>query len=546
MAADRTYTPRAHNHLMTSMPTNTGKYMYPGKWAAETPDKPAVIMADTDAVLTYGQLEDRSLRLANHIRAAGLVKGDHIAVMSENRFEIVEALWAALRTGGIITVVNSHLTAAESAYIVNDCDAKVFLLSTNLDKADEVAGTCQQVENRIRIDAVPAGEGGDVFTDWDEYEAVLAAASARKPEFEPRGDDMLYSSGTTGRPKGILPGSTDLHIEDEDVPVIRLFNMLFGFDSETVYLSPAPLYHAAPLRFVMTTHAQGGTAVIMSHFEAEPALAMLEKYRVTHSQWVPTMFIRMLKLPEAVRDSYDVSSLEVAIHAAAPCPPEVKQTMIDWWGPVLHEYYAATESIGLTVINSEQALQKPGSVGRDGIKGIVHICGLDGEELPAGEVGTIYFEDTKSLFEYYKDHAKTRASRHPDHPDTWATTGDMGYLDEDRYLYIAERTTGLIIAGGVNIYPQEIENALAMRPSIADVAVVGQPDDELGQVPVAFVQLADGVDEAGAADEIRMWLSDKLARFKIPREFYFVAELPRTSTGKLVKRRLPDPAAFAG
>lgn len=520
--------------------------MYPGKWAAETPDKPAVVMADTDAVLTYGQLEDRSLRLANHMRAAGLVKGDHIAVMSENRFEIVEALWAALRTGGIITVVNSHLTAAESAYIVDDCDARVFLLSTALDAAAEVAASCQQVENRIRIDAVPTGEGGDVFADWDEYEAVLAAASARKPVVEPRGDDMLYSSGTTGRPKGILPGPTDLQIEDEDVSIVKLFTMLFGFDSETVYLSPAPLYHAAPLRFVMTTHARGGTAVIMSHFEAEPALAMVEKHRVTHSQWVPTMFIRMLKLPEAVRSSYDVSSLEVAIHAAAPCPPEVKQAMIEWWGPVLYEYYAATESIGLTVITSEQSLEKPGSVGRDGIKGIVHICGPDGQELPAGEVGVIYFEDARSLFEYYKDDAKTQTSRHPDHPDTWATTGDMGYLDEDRYLYIAERTTGLIIAGGVNIYPQEIENALALRPQIADVAVVGQSDDELGQVPVAFVQLADGVDEAGAADEIRTWLSDKLARFKIPREFYFVAELPRTPTGKLVKRRLPDPAAFTG
>lgn len=519
--------------------------MYPGKWAAKNPDKPALIMADTEAVLTFGELEDRSLRLANHLRSIGLEKGDHIAVMAENRFEIIEALWAALRTGAIITVVNSHLTAAESAYIVDDCDARVLLLSTQLEKSSEVAAGCQQVENRIRIDAVSDGEAGEVFSGWDEYEAVLAAASALRPEVEPRGDDMLYSSGTTGRPKGILPGATDLLIEDEDVPLISLFRTLYGFDDETVYLSPAPLYHAAPLRFVMTTHSQGGTVVVMPRFDAEEALGLIEKHRATHSQWVPTMFIRMLKLPGEVRRSFDVSSLQVAIHAAAPCPPEVKRAMIEWWGPVIYEYYAATESNGLTIIDSQQALERPGSVGRDGVKGIVHICGPDGEELPPGEIGVIYFEATAALFEYYKDPAKTAASRHPDHPDTWATTGDMGYLDEDRFLYIAERATGLIIVGGVNIYPQEIENALALRPQIADVAVVGRADDELGQAPVAFVQLADGVAEAGQAEEIRSWLVDRLARFKIPREFYFVPELPRTPTGKLVKRKLPDPATLA-
>lgn len=519
--------------------------MYPGRWAAKNPDKPAVIMAGTDEVLTYGELEDRSLRLANHLRAMGFDKGDHIAVMAENRFEIIEALWAALRTGGIITVVNSHLTAAESAYIVDDCDARVFLLSTRLENANEVAARCQQVENRIRIDAVPDGEAGEAFTGWDDYETVLSAASAKKPAVEPRGDDMLYSSGTTGRPKGILPGATDLLIEDEDVSLIRLFRTLYGFDEETVYLSPAPLYHAAPLRFVMTTHSQGGTVIVMPRFEAEDALELIEKHHVTHSQWVPTMFIRMLKLPEEVRHSFDVSSLKVAIHAAAPCPPEVKRAMIGWWGPVIHEYYAATESNGLTIIDSHQALEKPGSVGRDGVKGIVHICGPDGEELPTGEIGVIYFEAADALFEYYKDPSKTAASRHPDHADTWATTGDMGYLDEDRFLYIVERTTGLIIAGGVNIYPQEVENALALRPQIADVAVVGKADDELGQVPVAFVELSEGVAEAGQADEIRSWLGERLARYKIPREFYFVPELPRTPTGKLVKRKLPDPVTMS-
>ncbi|WP_209325364.1 AMP-binding protein [Brevibacterium renqingii] len=519
--------------------------MYPGRWAAQNPEKPAMIMADTEAVLSYGELEDRSLRLANHLRSSGVAPGDHIAVMAENRFEVVEALWAALRTGGIITVVNTHLTAAESAYIVSDCDAVVLIVSTQVEHAAELARSCSHVTHRIRIGETPRGDDAAAFSGWDEYETVLAAASDEKPEMEPRGDDMLYSSGTTGRPKGILPAPKALTIESEGVPTIQLFTAAYGFAEDSVYLSPAPLYHAAPLRFVMTTHARGGTAVIMPKFDAETSLHLIEKHGITHSQWVPTMFIRMLKLPEKVRRSYDVSSLRAAIHAAAPCPPEVKRAMIEWWGPVICEYYAATEAIGVTLIDSEQALARPGSVGRDGVLGTVHICGPDGQELPTGEVGLIYFERTDTpLFEYYKDPEKTQASRHPEHPETWATAGDMGCLDEDRYLYIADRASGLIISGGVNIYPQEIENALAVHEAVADVAVIGRAHDELGTVPVAYVELAEGARPEGRAAELADWLNGRLGRFKIPREFHFVESLPRTPTGKLVKRRLPDLGAL--
>ena len=509
--------------------------MYPGVHAATHPDKPAVIMADTGQALTYQQLEERSLRLANHFRSRGLVPGDHVAIAVENRFEIVEALWAALRTGTYITAVNRHLTADESSYIIHDCGAKVVLLSGELEAAGELAELCADVPHRIAI--------GSALPGFESYEDVLAASSDVKPEREPRGDDMLYSSGTTGRPKGILPAPRDIDISDPDVPLIQLFTQVFGFDTDTVYLSPAPLYHAAPLRFVMTTIARGGTAVIMPRFDAEGALETIQRYGITHSQWVPTMFIRMLKLPQEVRDSYDVSTMRCAIHAAAPCPAEVKQKMIEWWGPIIFEYYASTESAGLTLVNSEESLRKPGTVGRDGFMGTVHICAPDGEELPAGETGIVYFEvaEGREPFEYYGDEQKTAESRHPQNP-RWVTTGDMGWIDEDRYLFLADRTSFLIITGGVNIYPQEIENALALHPDVRDVAVVGEPDEELGEIVVAYLEPEDHVgpdQDLGA--QVREWLDGRLSRFKMPRRFHTISSLPRTPTGKLVKRKL-DPS----
>ena len=508
--------------------------MYPGTWSEHTPDKPALIMADTGQTLSYRALEERSLRLANHLRALGLQPGDHIAMLAENRFELVEAMWAALRSGTLITAVNSHLTAQETAYIIRDCGARVLIVSAALPQAAEVMQLCADVPHHLAVGGPLAGS--------QDYEQALAAAPAERPNHEPRGGDMLYSSGTTGQPKGVLPELPQQGIEDEAVPIVQLFKALFGFDQDTVYLSPAPLYHAAPLRFVMVTQALGGTAVIMPRFEPEDALRHIEQYRITHSQWVPTMFIRMLKLPEAVRGRHDLSSLKVAIHAAAPCPPDVKQAMIAWWGPVIHEYYAATEGNGLTAINSAEALERPGSVGK-ALLGIVHVCDPDGHELPPGEVGTIYFESRPEdrMFSYHRDPDKTERSRHPVHA-RWSTIGDLGWVDEDGYLYLADRSSNLIISGGVNIYPQEIENALALHPLVRDVAVVGEADEELGQIVAAYIESTDSSLPTDALQaELEPWLSERMARFKIPRHFYRVSSLPRTPTGKLLKRKL-DPA----
>src|SRR5699024_9612834 len=355
----------------------------------------------------------------------------------------------------------------------------------------------------------------------------------------PRGHDFLYSSGTTGRPKGVRVELQDGQIDEIADHYTPVFSFLYGFDADSVYLCPAPLYHAAPLRFCGVVNSVGGTVILMDRFDAEESLKLIEEYRVTHSQWVPTMFVRMLKLPEALRARYDVSSMRAAIHAAAPCPVEVKRAMIDWWGPVLEEYYAATEGVGATFISSAEWLERPGSVGRSAL-GPMHICDETGAELPVGQTGTVYFERETPSFEYFGAPEKTAASRHPDH-ENWATTGDIGRVDEDGYLYLTDRAAFTIISGGVNIYPQEAEDALTMHPAVDDVAVIGVPDEEMGEVPIDVVQPAEGTvgdDELAAA--LLTHLAERLAVYKRPRRVEFVDELPRTPTGKLVKHRLRD------
>ncbi|MGO4203950.1 AMP-binding protein [Rhodococcus sp. TAF43] len=505
--------------------------MFPGNFVATTPDKPAIIRPATGEQLTYRQLDERSLRLARYLREVGMRPGDHLAMVAGNDLRMLEVYWAALRSGLYITAVNWHLTAAETAYVVDDCGASVLVVSADAAAAlpDDPADL-PRVRRRLVFGGALAG--------YDDYEQVLAAQTVEPLESQPRGQDMLYSSGTTGRPKGIKPKLPGGEVHETTDPYTAVFAPMYGFDSDTVYLCPAPLYHAAPLRFCGTINSVGGTVIVMDRFEPAEALDLIQTYKVTHSQWVPTMFVRMLKLPKAVRDSYDVSSLQVAVHAAAPCPPDVKRAMIEWWGPVIQEYYASTEGSGVTFIDSAQALAHPGSVGRDGVLGIVHICDEDGRELPVGQIGTVYWERAELPFEYHNDPAKTASAQHPDHP-TWTTSGDIGYIDDERFLYLTDRAAFTIISGGVNIYPQEMENVLTLHPKVYDVAVIGVPDEEMGEQVKAVVQLADGVTKsADLARELLDYVRDRVAHYKAPRSVDFADDLPRTPTGKLVKHQL--------
>ena len=508
--------------------------MYPGTWAATTPDKPALVMAGSGRTLTYAELDERSTRLANHLRDVGLRRGDVVALLADNTPEAYEVYWAVLRSGLYVTAVNHHLSADETAYIVRDCGARALIVSAG--KADLVATLLPLVEVPVRL-----AYGADL-PGFASYDAALAAADPTPPDEQPHGDDFLYSSGTTGRPKGIRQPLPDHAVDEPGYPYVAVFGALYGFDTETVYLSPAPVYHAAPLRFGGVVHALGGTLVMMERFEPEAALAAIERHRVTHTQMVPTMFVRLLKLPEEVRTSYDVSSLRRVVHAAAPCPVEVKRRMIDWLGPIVEEYYASTEANGATFIGSEDWLAHPGSVGRAGL-GVLHICDERGRELPPGEVGTVWFERDVEPFTYHQDPARTRASRHPEHP-LWSTVGDLGRTDEDGYLHLTDRAAFMIISGGVNIYPQEVEDLFSLHPAVADIAVLGVPDEEMGERVVAFVQPAPGVEAGDAlAAELTAYARERIAHFKVPGEIRFRDELPRTPTGKMVKGRLRDEYA---
>lgn len=500
----------------------------PARHAVERPDHPAIVMAGSGATMTYAELDEHANRCAQVIRAAGLERGDHIALCVENRLEFLPLCWGAIYAGVYFTAISTRLTVDEAAYIVEDCGARVLVMSEGTaDLAEALLDCTPGVELRLSIGTTLAGH--------DSYEEALAAASAEPISGRREGTDMLYSSGTTGRPKGVLH---PLPEGDFGAPtsVQVLGQMVFSFDPDAVYLSPAPAYHAAPLRFSLAIHRVGGTVVMMERFGANEALAAIEAHGVTTSQWVPTMFIRLLKLSDDERAAHDVSSLRCAVHAAAPCPPEVKERMIEWWGPVLHEYYAGSEGNGLVYCNSEEWLAHRGTVGK-ALLGTLHICGPDGDELPVGEEGTIYFESEAS-FEYHNDPDKTADSRLS---NGWSTLGDVGRLDEDGYLYLTDRKAHMIISGGVNIYPQETENVLAMHPSVDDVAVIGVPDEDFGEQVKAVVQPAPDVvaDEALGA-ELIAYCRERLADVKCPRSVDFRDELPRHPTGKLYKRLLRD------
>jgi long-chain acyl-CoA synthetase len=503
--------------------------MYPGTWAASTPDKPALVIAETGQTTTYAELEDRSLRLAHVFAEAGLVTGDVVALISDNAPQAYEVYWAALRSGLYVTAVNHHLAPDEAAYIVNDCGAKAMVVSGA--KAELVEAMAEKIAVPVRL------AFGGAVPGCTPYDEALSTASTEPLADQPHGDDFLYSSGTTGRPKGIKLPLLPIQVDEPGYPYVMIFGALFGYGPETVYLSPAPVYHAAPLRYTGVIQALGGTVVLMQRFEPEAFLRAVQEYAVTDTQCVPTMFVRMLKLPEEVRASYDTSSLRTVVHAAAPCPVEVKQQMMEWLGPIVHEYYASTEANGATYVGPEDWLAHPGTVGRS-LLGKPRVCDPTGAELPAGQVGTIYFERDDEPFTYHGDPEKTASTRHPEHA-FWSTVGDLGYVDEEGYLFLTDRKAFMIISGGVNIYPQEIEDLFSLHPSVLDIAVIGVPDEDMGERVVAFVEPAP---QAGGdlAAELTAYARERIAHFKVPSEFILTDDLPRTPTGKLVKGKLRE------
>lgn len=509
--------------------------MHPSFHAQTTPDKPAFIIADTGEQVTYAQLDAISNRGAQLLRQLGLEVGDHIAVIIENCVEFIYINWAANRAGLYFTPISTSLQDDEIAYIVENCGAKVFIASSTLtEKVDFAALSLPANTDRFMIKATGLGASLPGYRDWD---AEVATMPAEPIADECEGMNMLYSSGTTGRPKGIKRpfelGSLGEGNGAGNYAMMQQF--LYGASADTVFLSPAPLYHAAPLYWCQAYMRLGATVVIMKKFDPESALEVIEKYRVTHSQWVPTMFVRTLKLEPEVREKYDTSSLQCAVHAAAPCPVPVKEQLMEWWGPIVHEYYSGSEGNGMTVINPQEWLEHKGSVGRP-IYGELHIVDEEtGEELPRGEVGTVYFGGG-SDFEYHGEAEKSLSVRHA---KGWTTLGDVGYVDEEGFLYLTDRKAYMIISGGVNIYPQETENLIITHDQVADVAVIGVPNEDFGEEVKAVVQ-PQSMDEASPAlaQEIIELCRASLSHIKCPRSVEFCAELPRTPTGKLLKRVL--------
>ena len=507
--------------------------MYPGEYAVKHPDRPAFIMASTGQVVTYREFEERANRLAHLLRSYGLQRLDHFSIFMENNDRYLEACAAGTRTGLYYTPINSYLTAEEVAYIIDNSGSKVLITSNaRRDIALAAAADCPGLERILIIDDDGSSDDPRVV----DFASAVDEQPATKLPDEKFGAAMMYSSGTTGRPKGIVRPLADVSPAEPN-PLGMFLGMLWRYREDQVYLSPAPLYHSAPQAAVGGTILMGGTAVIMERFDPVEYLRLVEQYQVTHTQLVPTMFSRMLKLPEEDRNRYDLSSLEVAVHAAAPCPVPVKEAMIEWWGPIILEYYGATEALGFTTCDSHEWLAHKGTVGKV-IFGELHILDDEMNEQPVGEPGTIWFK-TATPFEYYHDAQKTKEATSAD--GSMTTVNDVGYIDEDGFLYLTDRKTFMIISGGVNIYPQETENLLITHPKVADAAVFGVPNVDLGEEVKAVVQAMPGIeanDELTA--ELIAFCAEHLSRQKVPRSIDYMDQLPRLPTGKLYKRVLRD------
>jgi acyl-CoA synthetase (AMP-forming)/AMP-acid ligase II len=493
--------------------------------AATRPDAVALIGPGEERV-TYGELHARAMQVAGLLHEAGLRRGDAVALMLPNRREFLEVTWGCQLSGLYYTPVNTHLTFDEVSYIVDDCQARALFIDGSM---AQLAADLRARDGRVEVWVVV----GDAWQGWQSYAAALAGVTAQAEVSD--GCEMLYSSGTTGRPKGIRrPLPTENGSWAQGV-LEQAATHLHKVTGESVYLSPAPLYHAAGVNYTMAIHRIGAATVIVPKFDAEDTLRLIAQHRVTHAQFVPTMFVRMLKLPPEVRAKYDLSSLQWVVHAAAPCPVEVKQAMFDWLGPIIYEYYGGTEGFAGATIGPQEWLAHPGSVGKP--LTTVHVMGEDGHELPVGEAGELFFEGGPE-FEYWQDPEKTRSLSNS---HGWRSLGDMGYVDEEGYVYLTDRATFMIVSGGVNIYPQETENVLIMHPKVADAAVFGVPNDEFGEEVKAIVQPLDGVEASlELADELMEYCRTNLAAYKCPRSIDFDPELPRDPNGKLYKRRIRD------
>lgn len=492
------------------------------------PDKTAFEMCGSGERVSFAQLDARANQVAHVLRSIGVRPGAHVAILMENNRRFLEACFGMDRAGVYYTTVNSRLTTDEVAYIIKDCGAEVLVVSNYLkDLANQLKPSIPQNVHCFSV-------GGQV-EGMREWEAVVDNAPSYPIDDPCQGLDMLYSSGTTGRPKGVK-WPMDRLPAGRPTMLVNLLAPLFDYGPHSRYLSPAPLYHAAPLRHSMTVIKLGGSVFVMESFDAQKSLAIIEKNRITHSQWVPTMFVRLLKLDSKERLRYDVSSLQVAVHAAAPCPVDVKEQMLAWWGPILREYYAGTENNGFCSITSHEWLQHKGSVGRAS-QGVLHICNEEGLELGPGESGLVYFSDGPN-FSYHNDPERTQETRNS---QGWTTLGDIGKVDAEGYLYLLDRRAFMIISGGVNIYPQEVENVLICHPKVMDVAVIGVPDEEFGEAVKAVVQPFDNGDVVnGLEEELISYCKQHLASFKCPRTIDFDFELPRHPTGKLYKKLVRD------